>query len=177
MSENSLMQDLLDETICLAAEEGASKEFGRFLLFIQEMLPFEILDHLSVLSGCDDAKTLLEDIWAEKFGEMQTTSSPDEDDFLINSCEICCREVRLTRHHVIPRETHKSMLKKGITKEHLDMTIGICRMCHSTIHRFFSNQELAEHYYSVNLLLADEKFLKYAKWASKQGNSRSNRVR
>jgi len=141
------------------------------------MLPGEILDELSVLSGSDDSTSLLEDIWKENFDVTQKFSSSTEEYFSSNSCEICCREVRLTKHHVIPREIHKTMLKKGITKEYLDVTIGICRMCHSTIHRFFTNQELADQYYSVDLLLSNDKFMKYAKWASTQGNSRSGRVR
>jgi hypothetical protein len=64
------------------------------------------------------------------------------------------------------------MLKKGCTKELLDVKIPICGLCHSTIHRFFTNIELAENYNTIEKLLANEKFYKYARWASGLADSR-----
>jgi len=51
------------------------------------------------------------------------------------------------------------------------------RMCHTTIHRFFTNQELAENFHSIDLLLTNDKFLRYAKFASQQKDTRTMKVR
>ena len=69
------------------------------------------------------------------------------------------------------------MLKKGLSKSLLDITIPICRLCHSTIHRFFTNNELAETYNTVDKLLDNEIFFKYAKWASRLADSRYSQVK
>jgi hypothetical protein len=66
------------------------------------------------------------------------------------------------------------MLKKGINKQELSSTILICRMCHSTIHRFFTNIELAKEYHSLDLLLSNEKLYKYSKWAN--SSNKQNKI-
>ena len=95
-------------------------------------------------------------------------STDIEEDIEPGCCLVCERATSLTRHHVFPKETHKTLLKKGFVETELAETIAICKMCHRTIHRFFSNDLLASDYYSLELLLSDEKFFKYAKWAGKQ---------
>lgn len=77
--------------------------------------------------------------------------------------------MHLTRHHLIPRELHQQIAKKkGYTQEFLNKTISICRMCHSTVHRFYTNRELANTYNTLEILMSEEKMIKYAKWASTQ---------
>ena len=83
-------------------------------------------------------------------------------------CSKCERQVKLTKHHLYPKETHKQMRKKGIDDFLLSQTISICRMCHSTIHRFFDNDMIANELYTLELLLNNEKYYKYARWASNQ---------
>lgn len=172
---DSTLVELFEETLRLAEEENATENLELFVLFIQEMLPQEILTALESTAGGD---SFLEDIWSEKYEEI-TPSEVNEDDFLTGRCcRICERGVvRLTRHHLYPRETHTKMLKHGIEKSRLCETVSICRLCHSSIHRFFSNDELSRNYNTVDLLMSNEKFFKYAQWASKLSNARNGRVK
>ena len=50
----------------------------------------------------------------------------------------------------------------------LNNTALICRPCHSMVHNLRENFELAENYYSIELLLTDENVIKHCKWANKQ---------
>jgi len=166
-----LYNELLNETIALAEEENEINDSMTFSNYIKDMLPIDILNVLIDING---SSSFLDDIWDEKYSNKN--EDDDNDDMMninmksSNTCEICERYVKLTKHHVYPRETHKSCLKRGIPELSLSKTIQICKMCHSTIHRFFSNDELSKNYYSLELLLEDEKIRKYAGWAAKQGN-------
>mmetsp|Transcript_14050 Transcript_14050/g.31052 ORF Transcript_14050/g.31052 Transcript_14050/m.31052 type:complete len:173 (+) Transcript_14050:50-568(+) len=164
--DEDLCQELLDETVELAEEDGATATCAKFTDFIQEMLPPEILQALEDING--DASFLV-DMWEERFKPEEVEEVDDAWWKLLPGCCLVCENFRrLTKHHVYPREVHKKLIKKGYVEHALHTTIDICRMCHSTIHRFFSNEDLAFHYFSLELLLADEKFMKYAKWAAKQ---------
>ncbi|KAG1750624.1 uncharacterized protein EDB91DRAFT_1045886, partial [Suillus paluster] len=44
----------------------------------------------------------------------------------------------------------------------------LCRPCHSAMHYVASNDELAQGFYTVDLLLSREDMLKWRKYASKQ---------
>ena len=122
-------------------------------------------------------------------------------------CELCERHMKLTRHHLIPKETWgrikprmmdaaeyyasgdfdkaSEIMRIGIVPHALfsstcldssfgvrlflgNYTAQICRHCHSMVHRFFSNLELAEQYNTVEKLLGDERVYKYCKWSNKQ---------
>ncbi|CAM9230407.1 unnamed protein product [Chrysoparadoxa australica] len=68
-------------------------------------------------------------------------------------CQMCKRSMPLTKHHVIPKSTHKRFRKKphrtwpeGI---HLDATVDICRPCHSAIHRTHDELTLARDFWLV----------------------------
>ena len=50
----------------------------------------------------------------------------------------------------------------------LNNTALICRPCHSMLHNLHENFELAENYYSIDLLLTDENVVNHCKWANKQ---------
>ena len=125
-----------------------------------EYLPEEYLADIEEEVGAS-----LSDIWKDRYLEVnQPEDEPEVDD---GSCEVCERVVARTKHHLIPRELHRSLSKDTrYSKELLGRTINICRMCHSTIHRFFTNAELASKYNTLELLLSNEKMFKYAKWAS-----------
>jgi len=167
---DDLYNELLNETIALAEEEDKIENAIIFSEYIKDMLPIDILNTLINING---SSSFLEEIWDERFKE----NDDNEDDGNNNNnfmkslnCEICERYVKLTRHHLFPRETHKNCVKRGIPENLLSKTISICKMCHATIHRFFSNDELSKSYYSLELLLEEEKIKKYAKWAASQGN-------
>ncbi|OKL59109.1 hypothetical protein UA08_05598 [Talaromyces atroroseus] len=61
------------------------------------------------------------------------------------SCEICERDwIPLSYHHLIPREVHAKVLKRGWHDEwQLNSVAWLCRACHSFVHRMASNEELA----------------------------------
>jgi len=160
-----LSAQLLEEWISIAIEDKATATSEQFSKLIQELLPSDILSLLEDIHG--DA-SFLEDIWKERFEALNDTDVSDliED----GCCLVCERKVRLTRHHLYPREVHKTLLKKGYNNADLLKTIDVCRLCHSTIHRFHSNDELARSYYTLDLLMDDPAFFKYAKWASAQSN-------
>ncbi len=151
------------------------------------MLPSSVLTELEKTTG---GSTFIEDIWIERFEvklptPVSTTVSvscvassmieatDDTDEELDSSCCLVCeRTLKLTRHHLYPRETHHTMLKKKKVahKEELNETISICRLCHSTIHHMFTNIELANTFNTLEMLLSDERYLRYAKWASRLGS-------
>jgi predicted HNH restriction endonuclease len=86
-----------------------------------------------------------------------------------NTCALCLREMECTEHHLIPCSTHqRGWVKRAYTKEQMDETIPACDNCHRTVHRFFTNKELALEFNTVDKLIANEEFAKYVKWVSKQ---------
>jgi hypothetical protein len=87
----------------------------------------------------------------------------------VGSCEICGREwITLTYHHLIPREVHDKVVKRGWhRKDQLNNVAWLCRPCHSFVHDFASNEDLARHYYTTELLLDQDEVVAFAKWAAK----------
>ncbi|KAJ7128697.1 hypothetical protein C8R44DRAFT_616091 [Mycena epipterygia] len=84
-------------------------------------------------------------------------------------CEICEREIPLTYHHLIPRSTHaKAVKKKWHPTSMLNSVAWLCRPCHTMVHHVATNEELAQRYYSVSLLLEREDIQRWGKYASKQ---------
>ncbi|KAJ2906149.1 hypothetical protein MKZ38_002864 [Zalerion maritima] len=86
-----------------------------------------------------------------------------------SGCEICERDwVFLTYHHLIPRSVHDKVLKKGWHKKHeLGNVAWLCRACHSFVHHFASNEELARKYFTVELLAEEGKVQEWAKWVGR----------
>uniref|UniRef100_A0A7S1U0G4 HNH domain-containing protein n=1 Tax=Phaeomonas parva TaxID=124430 RepID=A0A7S1U0G4_9STRA len=83
-------------------------------------------------------------------------------------CELCEREMPLTAHHLMPRETHRKYRKKGLSQEFLNTCTMICRPCHSHIHKTYDNERLAAELSTVEKLLDDDAILRFVKWAAKQ---------
>jgi uncharacterized protein YlaI len=81
-------------------------------------------------------------------------------------CELCQREVSLTRHHLIPKALHnKPYVQKTFAKsERITATLWVCRACHNQIHRLFSEKELALVYNSREALMADERLQTFVAW-------------
>jgi hypothetical protein len=176
MSESSLryLNELLEETLACAEESGATDSLESFKTFVEDMIPGDVLDLLN-----DEANATLEDIWQGRYAPDPAVDEGDGADASDGCCEMCEREMRLTKHHLIPREMHERIARQlGTPKDILNKVSLLCRMCHSTVHRFFTNKELAYDYNSLELLLADERVYKYAKWASTmtdRGNMRVHR--
>ncbi|SFQ01180.1 hypothetical protein SAMN04515668_1151 [Hymenobacter arizonensis] len=74
-------------------------------------------------------------------------------------CGLCEREVQFTsRHHLVPREEGG---RHG-------PTVDLCQPCHSSVHRFLSNRELARRYPSVEALRDAEELQTYLRWIRRQ---------
>ncbi|WP_046244681.1 HNH endonuclease family protein [Hymenobacter terrenus] len=74
-------------------------------------------------------------------------------------CGLCQRQVQTTsRHHLVPREEGG---KHG-------PTVNLCQPCHSSVHRFLSNRELARRYPTVEALQAAEELQTYLAWIRRQ---------
>ncbi|MFD1872107.1 HNH endonuclease [Hymenobacter bucti] len=73
-------------------------------------------------------------------------------------CGLCEREVAQTsRHHLVPRE------EGGRHGEVVDL----CQPCHSSVHRFLTNRELARQYATVEALRAADELQGYLGWIRK----------
>ncbi|KAF7541927.1 hypothetical protein G7054_g330 [Neopestalotiopsis clavispora] len=85
------------------------------------------------------------------------------------ACELCGRDwIPLTYHHLIPRFVHAKAVKRGWHREEdLQSVAWLCRACHSFVHKFASHEDLARHYYTVDLLLEEDQIVQFAKWISR----------
>ncbi|KAJ9148499.1 Proline-specific permease [Pleurostoma richardsiae] len=99
----------------------------------------------------------------------------------VTACEICGRDwVPLTYHHLIPRFVHAKAVRRGWHREdELQNVAWLCRACHSFVHHFAGHEDLARHYYTVDLLVEQEEVRAFAKWVGrvrwKAGGTRSAR--
>tara|TARA_Y100001963_G_scaffold107981_1_gene149286 strand:+ start:731 stop:1048 length:318 start_codon:yes stop_codon:yes gene_type:complete len=85
----------------------------------------------------------------------------------VSQCQICGRaEVRTTRHHLIPRRTHrlKRIRKRFDRDDRLGRILAVCRPCHSHIHAVLGEKELAETYNTRADLLAHPDIAQFATW-------------
>ena len=74
-------------------------------------------------------------------------------------CGLCARAVQATsRHHLVPREEGG---RHGPTVE-------LCQPCHSSVHRFLSNRDLAQRYPTVEALREAEELQTYLRWIRRQ---------
>jgi len=171
--------ELFEEVLNLFDEEHAAKpslNCKDFIEFINDFLPYEVIQLLESLQfDGDDA--FYESLYNERYSSKEEVDEGSLSTH-INYCQLCERDVvRLTRHHLFPREIHSSLRKRGYEDADLNRCIIICRMCHSYIHKRFSNMELASNYYTIELLLSDEKINKFCAWASKLNNLRTKRIK
>ncbi|KAL3426450.1 YisB protein [Phlyctema vagabunda] len=86
-----------------------------------------------------------------------------------SECEICDRSwIPLTYHHLIPKDSHTRVLKRGWhTEDQLQNVAWICRACHTFVHKIATNEELAKDYYTVDKLLERDDVQKFAAWVAK----------
>lgn len=92
-------------------------------------------------------------------------------------CEMCRRALLLTFHHLIPKDTHPTYIKRrlppgieGQPTRHFLNSYGlmICRQCHSYVHRLASNEVLAKEYNTLEKILAHPLVGRWVEWASHQ---------
>jgi 5-methylcytosine-specific restriction endonuclease McrA len=98
-----------------------------------------------------------------------TTGPPVWASTRTEACEICERDwIPLSYHHLIPRDVHAKVLKRGWHEEwQLNSVAWLCRACHSFVHRMASNEELAREYYTVERILERDDVLDWARWVGR----------
>lgn len=84
-------------------------------------------------------------------------------------CELCGRDwVRLSFHHLIPREVGDKAVKRGWhRREDLEKGAWLCHACHGFVHGWRENAELAREFYTVERLLGEEEVRRWAGWVGK----------
>lgn len=87
----------------------------------------------------------------------------------LGHCCTCKRETALTFHHLIPRKMHRrTHFKKHFTREQLQAGIMLCRVCHSGIHKRYSEMQLAKLFNTELLLKNNTELERFFTWVSKQ---------
>lgn len=133
-------------------------------------------EHLLNLAVCPDEKDVLF-VCQNIIEELAVDVEEEDEDDGYNSdktyddgeCVLCERVMPLTFHHLIPRTTHKKMMKKyEMTKKELNHGIMVCRPCHSAIHRFIDEESMALEYPTLEKLLEHEKVLSWIPYVRKQ---------
>ena len=89
-------------------------------------------------------------------------------------CQLCGRSVpRVTEHHLLPRSQGR---RRGLKPQALP-TADLCPPCHKTLHRLFTNAELAREYASLDALREHADVQRFVRWVQKQPGSKAVRVR
>jgi hypothetical protein len=74
-------------------------------------------------------------------------------------CPLCERdapEELVSDHHLVPKS-------RGGKK-----TLAICADCHRQVHALWTNKQLADEFHTVEAIMADERFAKFARWVAKR---------
>lgn len=87
----------------------------------------------------------------------------------VECCEMCKRRTHLTFHHLIPRKVHaRRSIKRRFRPEDLAKGVFLCRLCHNALHQFFSEEQLARDYNTLEKLLTNLQVQRHIKWATRQ---------
>lgn len=88
----------------------------------------------------------------------------------METCELCGRNQELSSHHLIPKQVHsKNWCKKMFSKGEMNnRRANLCKLCHTTLHKFFTHRELGEVYNTIEKLMLSEKIIKFLVWVKKQ---------
>jgi hypothetical protein len=84
-------------------------------------------------------------------------------DIAVN-CELCGREAKTTRHHLVPRARRK----KTRDKENFGPIADLCRDCHRMVHATYDEARLAREFATVASLRAAPELQSYLRWIQKQ---------
>lgn len=84
----------------------------------------------------------------------------------ILNCQFCNSDQNLTRHHLYPRETHKTQwfIQKKLNVTEQFKTIKLCEDCHTALHDMFSNAALGRRVNSLEKLLNHDSVKTYLFW-------------
>lgn len=72
-------------------------------------------------------------------------------------CQLCNRYPKRSLHHLVPREARALDLPPELKKRR-NHTIRTCRGCHTFIHKTWTNEYLAYHLNTLELILATPEF-------------------
>ena len=124
-----------------------------------------LLSYALIAPPVTDVQTFMSPVFAGYITSV-TERPPKWVDTKTSACEICERYyVPLTYHHLIPRQIHEKVLKRGWHEEsQLDSVAWLCRACHSFVHKMASNEELARKWYTVDRICEREDVQKWAQW-------------
>lgn len=85
------------------------------------------------------------------------------------TCPLCGRVIELVPHHLIPKAVQtENWFKNHFTQEQMEQNIMVCVDCHNAIHKFHESRELGQEINTPEKIIADEKIMKFAKFAAKQ---------
>ena len=135
-------------------------------------IPGHVIDSLTAYGLIEppksDAQSFIAPILSAYIGAV-TVPPPRWIETRTNACEICERDwVPLTYHHLIPRQVHAKVLKRGWHEEQrLNSVAWLCRACHSFVHRMASNEELAREWFTVDRICEREDVQKWAQWVQR----------
>ncbi|MEM1213000.1 MAG: hypothetical protein AAGI68_11975 [Planctomycetota bacterium] len=90
-------------------------------------------------------------------------------------CALCHRSgLPLTKHHLIPKARHNKPRTKRLHPEtDLHHAVALlCRPCHSTVHHHLTEQQLAEHYPTVEALKQHPDIAHFAAWIANKPPTR-----
>jgi len=121
--------------------------------------------------SADEERVLFQSLADSK----RSHADAEEEDEVVQEggCEMCAREMPLTRHHLIPRRVHKMAPYCRLSKEELNTCALICRPCHSAVHSFEDEKTLAARFNTVPLLMADERVQRFVAYIAKQRVNRT----
>ncbi len=86
------------------------------------------------------------------------------------TCALCGRDRPLTFHHLIPRALHKKKrFQRRFTRDELASGVELCRDCHDAVHRFMTEKELGERYYTLERLRAQPELARFVAWVRTRG--------
>lgn len=139
---------------------------------IVDLVPPSVTDSLEAYGLVEppksDLQTFLSPVIAA-YLSAATVAPPKWSATKVTACEICERDwVPMTYHHLIPKDVHAKVLKRGWHEEQqLNSVAWLCRACHSFVHRMASNEELAKEWYTVERICQRNDVQKWAMWARK----------
>jgi len=81
-------------------------------------------------------------------------------------CQLCGIDEVHSEHHLIPRHCHrKNWWKRHFTKEQMQHTILVCKMCHDSVHDLIPDEkELGRDFYTVEKLKTHPGIANYLDW-------------
>ena len=95
-------------------------------------------------------------------------------------CAICGREnLEVTKHHLVPKSQIRriSRRRKVSPFQLRNDIVWTCLACHGHIHSVLSEKELADSFYTLELLVSQEDVSKFVDWVSKRPAGRKIRHR